>query len=77
MCVGEVEEVRRDGAVLSIREDVPEERVWVPGWRRKLANCHGYQLSSQDGDTISLGDIVSYYVGQETKEGFSAGTCRC
>lgn len=27
---------------------------------------------SQDGNTIGLGDIVSYYVGQETKEGFSA-----
>ncbi len=29
-------------------------------------------FSSQDGDTISLGDIVSYYVGQATKECFSA-----
>jgi hypothetical protein len=27
------------------------------------ANCPGYQLSSQDSDTISLGDIVSYCVG--------------
>ena len=70
MCICEVEEVRRDSAVLSVREDTPE-LVWVPGWRRMLAICPGFQLSSQDGDTISLGDIMSYDVGQETKEGFS------
>jgi hypothetical protein len=57
--------------LLSIREDAPE-RVCVPDWRRKLANCPGYQLSSKDNDTISLSDIASYYLGQETKEGFSA-----
>jgi len=73
MMVGQVVEVRKEGAVIRLRdsEDSPD-RVWVPGWRRKLANSPGVWLNTLDGDFIGKGDLVAYYVSQEVKEGFTA-----
>jgi len=71
MCVGEVAEVRRDGAVVKSREDEVAE-VWLPGWRRKLANRPGTWLSAVDGECIGVGDIVAFYTGSEVRKGFSA-----
>jgi len=71
MCVGEVAEVRRDGAVVKSREDEVAE-VWLPGWRRKLANRPGTWLSTVDGECIGVGDIVAFYTSSEARKGFSA-----
>ena len=71
MCVGEVAEVRRDGAVVKSREDEVAE-VWLPGWRRKLANRPGTWLSAVDGECIGVGDIVAFYTSSEARKGFSA-----
>jgi len=71
MCVGEVAEVRRDGAVVKSREDEVVE-VWLPGWRRKLANRPGTWLSTVDGECIGVGDIVAFYTSSEVRKGFSA-----
>jgi len=71
MCVGEVTEVRRDGAVVKSREDEVAE-VWLPGWRRKLANRPGTWLSAVDGECIGVGDIVAFYTSSEVRKGFSA-----
>ena len=71
MCVGEVVEVRRDGAVAKSREDAVSE-VWLPGWRRKLANRPGTWLSAVDGECIGIGDVVAYYTSSQSRLGFSA-----
>jgi len=71
MCVGEVAEVRRDGAVVKSREDEVAE-VWLPGWRRKLANRPGIWLSAVDGECIGVGDIVAFYTSSEVRKGFSS-----
>merc|ERR1719193_845566 len=59
--VGQVVEIRRNGAVLKVRED-SEDKVFVPGWKRQLANSSGTWLSTMSGDCIGLGDLVAYYV---------------
>jgi len=72
MMVGQVTEVRRNGAVLQVRED-SEDKVFVPGWQRQLANTSGKWLSTVSGECIGLGDLVAYYVDtQETRPDFSA-----
>merc|ERR550517_1815144 len=64
--------VRRNGAVLQVRED-SQDKVFVPGWQRQLANTPGKWLSTVSGECIGLGDLVAYYVDtQETKPDFSA-----
>ena len=40
MMVGQVTEIRRNGAVLQVRED-SKDKVFVPGWLRQLANTPG------------------------------------
>jgi len=72
MMVGQVTEVRKNGAVLQVRED-SHDKVFVPGWQRQLANNPGKWLSTVSGECIGLGDLVAYYVDtQETKPDFSA-----
>jgi len=71
MCVGIVEEVRRDGAVIKSTDEAAPGKVWVPGWRRKLANCQGTWLSAVEGECIGLGDLVAYYAVQTTTHGFA------
>merc|ERR1719402_1617021 len=61
MMVGQVVEIRRNGAVLKVRED-SEDKVFVPGWKRQLANSSGTWLSTMSGDCIGQGDLVAYYV---------------
>jgi len=72
MMVGQVTEVRRNGAVLQVRED-SQDKVFVPGWQRQLANTTGKWLSTVSGECIGLGDLVAYYLDtQETRSDFSA-----
>ena len=72
MMVGQVTEVRRNGAVLQVRED-SQDKVFVPGWQRQLTNTPGKWLSTLSGECIGLGDLVAYYVDtQETRQNFSA-----
>jgi len=71
MMIGKVVEVRRNGAVLRVRDDGPD-KVFVPGWMRKLANKAGTWLSTASGECIGLGDLVAYYVDTEVKSGYIA-----
>jgi len=71
MMVGKVIEVRRNGAVLQVREDGPD-KVFVPGWMRKLSTKVGTWLSTASGECVGLGDLVAYYVDSEVKAGYSA-----
>jgi len=72
MMVGEVMEIRRNGAVLKVREDT-QDKVFVPGWKRQLANSSGTWLSTMSGECIGLGDLVAYYVDmQEVRPGYTA-----
>ena len=73
MFVGKVLEVRKDGAVVEADAvEAFEELVWVPGWRKRLANSSGFWLSTLDGECIGLGDLVAYYKAGESREGFDA-----
>ena len=71
MCVGEVTEVRKDGAVVKSREDEVAE-VWLPGWRRKLVNRLGTWVSTVDGECVGVGDVVAFYNSSEVRKGFAA-----
>merc|ERR1719470_626054 len=61
MMVGQVVDIRKNGAVLKVRED-SQDKVFVPGWKRQLANSSGTWLSTMSGECIGLGDLVAYYV---------------
>merc|ERR1719420_1585901 len=72
MMVGEVVDIRRNGAVLKVRED-SEDKVFVPGWKRQLSNSSGTWLSTMSGECIGLGDLVAYYVDlQDIRPGYTA-----
>jgi len=72
MMIGEVLEIRRNGAVLKLRDD-SDERVFIPGWKRQMANSSGVWLSTTTGECLGLGDLVAYYVDTiETRPGFAA-----
>jgi len=72
MMVGQVVEIRRNGAVLSVRED-SQDKVFVPGWKRQLANSSGVWLSTMSGECIGQGDLVAYYVDiQDVRPGYAA-----
>jgi len=65
-------EIRRNGAVLKVRED-SQDKVFVPGWKRQLANSSGVWLSTMSGECIGQGDLVAYYVDvQEARPGYAA-----
>jgi len=72
MMVGQVVEIRRNGAVLKVRED-SEDKVFVPGWKRQLANSSGMWLSTMSGECIGMGDLVAYYVDTvDVRPGYTA-----
>jgi len=72
MMVGQVMEIRRNGAVLKVRED-SLDKVFVPGWMRQMSNSEGKWLSTLSGECIGMGDLVAYYLDtQETKPGYAA-----
>jgi len=72
MMVGKVSEIRRNGAVLKVRDD-SMDKVFVPGWKRQLANSSGIWLSTMSGECIGLGDMVAYYVDTEDiRPGYTA-----
>jgi len=72
MMVGQVMEIRRNGAVLKVRDDC-NDKVFIPGWKRQLSNSSGLWLSSLSGECIGLGDLVAYYVDTvESRPGFTA-----
>lgn len=71
MMVGQVIEIRKEGAVVKMRDDCLD-RVWVPGWKKRSSNSPRIWLSTLDGECIGQGDLVSWYVSQEVKEGFTA-----
>jgi len=67
-----VVDIRRNGAVLKVRED-SEDKVFVPGWKRQLSNSSGTWLSTLSGECIGLGDLVAYYVDlQDIRPGYTA-----
>ena len=48
MMVGQVMEIRRNGAILKVRED-SSDKVFVPGWQRQITTCDGKWLSTLSG----------------------------
>jgi len=72
MMVGQVMEIKRNGAVVKVRED-SADKVFVPGWQREMSTNTGTWLSTLSGEAIGLGDLVAYYVDTlDKKPGFSA-----
>lgn len=72
MMIGQVIEIRRNSAVVSVRDD-SEEKIYVPGWRHENTSRKGVWLTTVTGETVGLRDLVAYYVDTNTtKEGFHA-----
>jgi len=72
MMIGQVVSIRKNGAVISVRDD-SEEKVFVPGWSKENSARSGTWLTTLTGDTIGMRDLVAYYVASdETMPGFTA-----
>lgn len=72
MMVGQVVSIKKNGAVVSVRED-SEDKVFVPGWCRELANKPGIWLTTLTGDCIGMKDLVAYYIDtEESMPGYTA-----
>jgi len=72
MMIGQVIEIRKNGAIVSVRDD-SEEKVYVPGWRHENQTKRGVWLTTLTGENIGLRDLVAYYVDTNaTKTGYHA-----
>jgi len=73
MMVGQVIEIRKNAAIVSVRDD-SEEKVYVPGWKHEYHTARkGAKLTTLTGEIIGSRDLVAYYVDTNaTKEGFHA-----
>lgn len=72
MMIGQVISIRKNGAVISVRDGRPEQ-VFVPGWSKENAGKPGIWLTTLSGETIGLRDLVAYYIDtEESVPGFAA-----
>jgi len=72
MMIGQVVEIRKNGAIISVRDD-SEEKVYVPGWRHESQNKRGVWLTTLTGENLGLRDLVAYYVDtNNSKQGYHA-----
>lgn len=72
MMIGQIVNIRKNGAIISIRED-SMEKVFVPGWSKENNKRPGLWLTTLTGDTVGLRDLVAYYVDtNESMPGFTA-----
>jgi len=72
MMIGQVVEIRRNGAVVSVRDD-SKERVFIPGWSKQNHTRHGQWLTTLTGDSIGMRDLIAYYLDTNiTMPGFTA-----
>jgi len=72
MMIGQVISIRKNGAVISVRDGCPEQ-VFVPGWSKENASKPGVWLTTLSGETIGLRDLVAYYIdNEEAVPGFAA-----
>jgi len=72
MMIGQVVAIKKNGAVISVRDD-SEDKVFVPGWCREVANRPGLWLSTLTGDCIGMRDLVAYYIDvDESMPGYTA-----
>jgi len=72
MMIGQVIEIRKNGAIVSVRDD-SEEKVYVPGWRHESQSKRGVWLTTLTGENLGLRDLVAYYVDtNNTKQGYHA-----
>jgi len=61
MMIGQVVEIRRNGAVVSVRDD-SKERVFIPGWSKQNHSRQGQWLTTLTGDSIGMRDLIAYYL---------------
>jgi len=72
MMIGQVVGIRKNGAVVSVRDD-SQEKIFIPGWSKENDSRSGVWLTTLAGDTIGLRDLVAYYIdANETMPGFTA-----
>jgi len=72
MMIGQVVGIRKNGAVVSVRDD-SQEKIFIPGWSKENDSRSGVWLTTLAGDTIGLRDLVAYYIDtNETMPGFTA-----
>jgi len=72
MMIGQVISIRKNGAVIAVREG-RSEQVFVPGWSKENTARSGVWLTTLSGETLGLWDLVAYYIDSEDNiSGFSA-----
>merc|ERR1719209_2707701 len=72
MMIGQVVEIRKNGAVVSVRDD-SKEKVFIPGWSRQTMAKNGTWLTTLTGDSIGMRDLIAYYLDTNlTVPGFTA-----
>jgi len=71
MLIGQVTSIRKNGAVLSLRDG--REKAFVPGWCKENSARPGIWLTTLSGETIGMHDLVAYYIdAEETMPSFHA-----
>jgi len=72
MLIGQVTSIRKNGAVLCLRDGRPE-KTFVPGWCKENKARPGIWLTTLSGETIGMHDLVAYYIdAEETMPPFHA-----
>jgi len=72
MMIGQVVEIRKNGAVVSVRDD-SKEKVFIPGWSKQTNNKQGTWLTTLTGDSIGMRDLIAYYIDTNVNmQGFTA-----
>jgi len=72
MMIGQVVGIRKNGAVVSVRDD-SQEKIFIPGWSKENEKRSGVWLTTLTGDTIGMRDLVAYYIdSNETMPGYTA-----
>jgi len=62
MQIGEVVQLKRDGALVTLSKDKNGEKSFVPGWLAKSTVGTKAYLSTAQGVSLFVGDLIGYYV---------------
>merc|ERR1712186_65202 len=66
MKIGEVLEIKQDGAVASLKKD-SDDRAFIPGWSHQSVHTRAKFLVTSQGVELALKDLVAFYVDPKKK----------
>ncbi|CAB4062573.1 unnamed protein product [Lepeophtheirus salmonis] len=67
MIIGEISEIRKNGAVVTMRSKGADEKAFIMGWRHESLRRKGYFLTTTQGVSLAVKDLVGYYIDPNHK----------